>query len=175
MPDRSSQLTDAAIRVLVRGGSRALTHRAVDAEAELPSGSTSNIFRSRRALVAAVVDAVLQRDLQRLEGLGADGHRTPGELAAAFVTRTLQEARRDVLARAALLVDPDGEELRHARERLLLAGGDTPVAGIDPATRRLVVVVVDGLLLDSALWGAHHDAGTIAASIDAVVAASARG
>ncbi len=145
----------------------------MDAEAQLPPGSTSNVFRSRRALVAAVVDAVLQRDLRRLEALGTDGPRSPGELASAFVTRTLQEAHRDVLARAALLVDPDGEELRRARERLLLTGAGTPVAGVDPATRRLVVVVVDGLLLDSALWGAHHDAETVATAIDAVVAASA--
>lgn len=174
MTDRAGQLTDAAIRVLATGGSRALTHRAVDAAAALPVGSTSNVFRTRRALVAAVVDAVLRRDLHRLRTLASDGAPTPGQLAAAFVSATLQEARQDVLARAALVVDPDGGELRNARDRFLDDGGDVPAGGgIDPAVRRLVVVLVDGLLLDAALCDADHDPQLIATTIDTVVSGAA--
>lgn len=172
VPDRATQLTDAAVRVLADGGSRALTHRAVDAAADLPAGSTSNVFRTRRALVTAVVDAVLQRDLQRLRALDAQGPRTPGAVAAAFVTATLEEARLDVLARAALALDPDGEELRRARDRFLL-GGDDAAGGVDPSVRRLVVVLVDGLLLDSALHGAHHDPAVVALAVDGVLAGAA--
>ncbi|MEH3078742.1 MAG: hypothetical protein PGN11_19120 [Quadrisphaera sp.] len=174
MQDRASQVVAAAIRVLAAGGSRTLTHRAVDAEAHLPTGSTSNVFRTRRALVAAVVEAVLQRDLLRLRSVDAAGLPTPGAVAAAFVAATLREARQDVLARAALLVDPDGEELRRARDRFLLGGDGVPAGVTDPQVRRLVVVLVDGLLLDAVLCGASHDPGVIAASVDALVAGVAR-
>ena len=53
--NRQEALLDAAIRVLGSGGPRQLTHRAVDAEAGVPVGSTSNYFRTREALVDAVV------------------------------------------------------------------------------------------------------------------------
>jgi DNA-binding transcriptional regulator YbjK len=52
---RQEQVLDAAIAVLGAQGMRHLTHRAVDAEAGLPQGSTSNYFRTREALVTAVL------------------------------------------------------------------------------------------------------------------------
>jgi DNA-binding transcriptional regulator YbjK len=58
---RRDHLADAAIEVLAREGARGLTHRAVDAEAAEPSGTTSRYFRTRDALMAAVVERV--RDL----------------------------------------------------------------------------------------------------------------
>ena len=68
MPElpRRRQLADAAITVLARTGMRGLTHRAVDAEAALPAGSTSNHFRTRRALTIGVVDRLAERDLDDL-------------------------------------------------------------------------------------------------------------
>ncbi|MFC7482775.1 TetR/AcrR family transcriptional regulator [Luedemannella flava] len=56
MVNRRDDLLDAAITVLGEGGMRALTHRAVDAAAGLPAGSTSNYFRTRDALLGAVID-----------------------------------------------------------------------------------------------------------------------
>jgi DNA-binding transcriptional regulator YbjK len=48
-------LSDAAIEVIAASGMRGLTHRAVDSAADVPAGSTSYYFRSRRALLEAVL------------------------------------------------------------------------------------------------------------------------
>jgi DNA-binding transcriptional regulator YbjK len=56
-------IADAAIDVLASQGSRGLTHRAVDAAASLPPGSTSYYLRTREALLQAVVDRMLELDL----------------------------------------------------------------------------------------------------------------
>lgn len=50
---RRIEIADAALAVLAAEGSRGLTHRAVDEAAGLPSGSTSNHFRTRSALLEA--------------------------------------------------------------------------------------------------------------------------
>ncbi|HEX5290102.1 MAG TPA: TetR family transcriptional regulator, partial [Streptosporangiaceae bacterium] len=44
MPNRRQTLLDAAIQVLGERGIRALTHRAVDAEAGVAAGSAANYF-----------------------------------------------------------------------------------------------------------------------------------
>lgn len=59
MPGRREELLDAAVAVLADGGSRALTHRGVDAAAGAPAGSASNHFRTRGALLAGVLEHVL--------------------------------------------------------------------------------------------------------------------
>jgi AcrR family transcriptional regulator len=58
---RRTALTDAAIAVLARDGARGLTYRAVDAEAAVPPGTTSNYFRGRDRLLAAAGDRVYAR------------------------------------------------------------------------------------------------------------------
>lgn len=55
---RRSALADAGITVLAREGSRGLTHRAIDAEAGVPLGTTSNYFRSRELLIAGLVERI---------------------------------------------------------------------------------------------------------------------
>src|SRR5918998_3253224 len=62
--DRRSTILDGALAVLAGQGMRGLTHRAVDAAARLPAGSTSYYFRSRAALVAGCVQRLLERDLE---------------------------------------------------------------------------------------------------------------
>jgi len=53
--ERRDLLADAAIELLAREGARGLTHRAVDAAAAVPPGTTSRYFRTRDALIEAVV------------------------------------------------------------------------------------------------------------------------
>ena len=48
-------MLDAAIQILGERGVRAVTHRAVDAEAGVSAGSTANYFSTREALFAAIV------------------------------------------------------------------------------------------------------------------------
>src|SRR6476661_513579 len=62
MPDRRTVILDAALRVLAEHGMRGLTHRAVDAAAEIAPGSTSYYFRSRSALVEGCVTRLVEVD-----------------------------------------------------------------------------------------------------------------
>ncbi|WP_116245408.1 TetR/AcrR family transcriptional regulator [Nocardiopsis sp. FIRDI 009] len=66
-PERRATLLDAAIEVLAREGARGLTFRAVDQEAGVPVGTSSNYFDSRDDLFTQVG----HRFYQRLEP-GAD-------------------------------------------------------------------------------------------------------
>ncbi|MDW4571544.1 TetR family transcriptional regulator [Microbacterium sp. M3] len=59
--DRRRLLADAGIAVLAAEGMRGLTHRAVDARAAVPTGTASNYFRTRDALVGALVERIGER------------------------------------------------------------------------------------------------------------------
>ena len=64
MSNRRETLLGAAILVLGERGMRALTHRAVDAQAGVAAGSTANYFPTREALVEAIAERVsaIERD-----------------------------------------------------------------------------------------------------------------
>src|ERR1700709_1562648 len=53
---------DAAVELLGTAGVHALTHSRVDQHAGLPKGSTSNSFRTRRALLHGVADRIAERE-----------------------------------------------------------------------------------------------------------------
>ncbi|QCR44151.1 TetR family transcriptional regulator [Curtobacterium sp. SGAir0471] len=157
---RREDLADAAVRLVARGGSRSLTHRGVDAEAGLPSGSTTYYASTRRALLALVTARITEQlasDVARLR-LPED----PDDAAVAAVATGFLDAlaaRGDAqAARLALLVelrddtelrapltgsDPVRDELVRAARTLLDGIG---VDGPDAAARDLVGVV-DALLL----------------------------
>ena len=157
-PPTKVRALDAAIELLGEEGVRALTHARVDARADLPPGSTSNWFRTRRALLAGVVDWLAEREradfspdaLPEVTGTGAlvAGLSAMLELQSGpYATRTR--------ARYALFLelagDPElGAPLRRQRrefelwtEELVTAVG-LPDPG--PATRALMALA-DGLLL----------------------------
>jgi AcrR family transcriptional regulator len=109
MANRRDDLLDAAISVLGERGIHALTHRAVDAAAGLPAGSTSNHFRTRDALLDAVVERFAARERANWEDIAAKVcPTTPRELARAM-TAFAQDAtgphRTLTLARYAILVE----------------------------------------------------------------------
>ena len=52
----------AAVELLGAEGVRALSHARVDERAGLPPGTTSNWFRTRRALLGGVVDWIAERE-----------------------------------------------------------------------------------------------------------------
>lgn len=60
---RGLLIADAALRILGTGGARALTHRAVDQQAGLPEGATSNLFRTRAALLMAASERLVHHTL----------------------------------------------------------------------------------------------------------------
>jgi DNA-binding transcriptional regulator YbjK len=102
-------LLDAAVRVLGGGGTRALTHRAVDAEAGVPVGSTANYFSTREALLEAIVERVSARERTNFEELARTVcPTTPAELARVLAgsARDAAGVHRDLtLARYAFLVE----------------------------------------------------------------------
>ena len=109
MGNRREHLVDAAITVLGQGGIHALTHRAVDAAAGLPAGSTSNHFRTRDALLDAVVVRFAARERANWEEIAVRlCPRTPQELARALTVlahRATGPERTLTLARYAILVE----------------------------------------------------------------------
>ncbi|MGI5348700.1 TetR/AcrR family transcriptional regulator [Streptomyces sp. CA-250714] len=60
-PERRDRLRDAAIEVLAEEGGRGLTHRAVDAAAEVPAGTAKNYFPTRDALLRAVAERCVEQ------------------------------------------------------------------------------------------------------------------
>jgi DNA-binding transcriptional regulator YbjK len=60
-PERRSALLDGAIDVLARDGARGLTFRAVDAAADVPTGTTSNYFPNRDVLLPQVGGRISER------------------------------------------------------------------------------------------------------------------
>ncbi len=164
--DRFALLTDAAIDVLAELGMRGLTHRGVDARAGLPEGTTSAYFRTRKALIEAVVRRLADLDRADLQAdrLPADADSppaAPGDLGAvaAGIARVLDHwmsaARNRTLARYACLL----EATHHPELRTILAHGDASraqaramlaAAGAphpDQAGNHLVACI-DGLLFD---------------------------
>jgi DNA-binding transcriptional regulator YbjK len=110
MVNRREQLLDAAIQVLAERGVRGLTHRAVDAAAAVPAGSTSNHFRTRDALFDAVVARIPEVERAHFEDFVARVcPTTPLELArtmAQYAVHTTGSPHRAVtMARYAILVE----------------------------------------------------------------------
>ena len=108
MADRRSDLLDAALELVGTQGMRGLTHRAVDTAAGVPSGSTSNYFRTREALILGIVERFIVRE--RAMATGPDDYIDPSPegVAAAlgrFVDRALGPDRAVTLARYAILVE----------------------------------------------------------------------
>ncbi|WP_406739145.1 TetR family transcriptional regulator [Streptomyces sp. NBC_00853] len=68
--DRRTLIADTAIDLVAAVGLRGLTHRAVDAAAVLPAGSTSYYFRTRTALIGACYQRLAELDLGDLGDVG---------------------------------------------------------------------------------------------------------
>ena len=109
MPTRREQLLDTAIRLIGERGIHGLTHRSLDAAAKLPAGSTSNHFRTRDALLNAVVERFAARERANWEELATRAvPTTPRELArtlADFAKDGVGPQRTLTLARYAILVE----------------------------------------------------------------------
>ncbi len=84
---RMQLILESATRVVAAGGMRGLTHRAVDAEAGLPQGSTSGYLRTRLALVTALTEFIAAGLIDSVEELA--GRQRAGESDAAVVERAL--------------------------------------------------------------------------------------
>ena len=164
--DRYPILTDAAIDVLAERGMRGLTHRAVDTRAGLPQGTTSAYFRTRKALIEAVVRRIADLDRADLQAGRLPGAADTPSVAmddvdavaadiATVLDRWMGTARNRTLARYACLLEathhPElqtilvyGEASRaQSRSMLAAAGARHPKQAGDH-----LVACIDGLLFD---------------------------
>ncbi|WP_255946948.1 TetR/AcrR family transcriptional regulator [Streptomyces odontomachi] len=168
MPDdRRTVLADTAIAVLAETGIRGLTHRAVDRAAKLPPGTTSAYFRTRQALLTALVRRLVTLDQAELQEIGSRTPvpKSPEELVAglvAFVERRLTgEGRRRSLARYACAIEsvhhPELREILLPRENAARQAAQDFLAahGIADAEDRTVTLLtcVDGLVFDRLVNG----------------------
>lgn len=157
---RRSLLADAGIAVLAREGSRGLTHRAIDAEADVPVGTTSNYFRSREALVGGLFDRIGDRLAPTPEDLAARTALEPSrELFADYIrdiVRRLLTQREVTLALFELRLEAARHpELAASVSAWQRTGFDADVAFNEaaglPGGRREVALfhyAIDGLIFD---------------------------
>lgn len=154
---------DAALRVLARQGARGLTHRAVDREAGLAEGSTSNHFRTRDALLEATLAHHLALDLEPAAALDVAPALSNAEATALFVAAVahLQRSRDLLVARYELSLESTrrpalAAELSASRARFVALAERVLIAtGCDQPGRhgRQLVACIDGLAFDGVLDG----------------------
>ncbi|GAP48991.1 TetR/AcrR family transcriptional regulator [Streptomyces azureus] len=157
-PSRSELVADAALALLAERGMRGLTHRAVDEVAGLPQGSTSNLARTRQALLELAVRRLADREARVLAlHEMPDPRAGTGPLADALALathRALTRNRELTLARYELALEATRRpELRAyfdatgARFRDLLTTLVTGMGSTDPARHTLSLVAwADGLM-----------------------------
>ncbi|WP_166970968.1 TetR/AcrR family transcriptional regulator [Brevibacterium atlanticum] len=159
MISRRDVVTDSAIAVVAEQGVRGLTHRAVDALAELPVGSTSNVYRTRDALITGIMERIGELNSQQLERLpeqmraqGAD----PTEVAVEFCMNWLTTDRNRFYTMMMLSLDPAlPPEAVVAKEKNLRSIHDfiMRIAGIDADYARRVNSSVAGMMLSELVSG----------------------
>jgi DNA-binding transcriptional regulator YbjK len=116
--ERMAALADAAIHVVATKGMRGLTHRAVDAAAGMPEGTTSAYFRTRKALIEGLVQRLA---VQEQAEIALD----PGDLVgsiAKILENWLTTGRQRTLARYACML----EATHHPELRTILEHGVAP-------------------------------------------------
>ncbi|MEU2155580.1 TetR family transcriptional regulator C-terminal domain-containing protein [Streptomyces sp. NPDC019396] len=168
MPDdRRTLLADTAIGVLAEAGIRGLTHRAVDRAANLPPGTTSAYYRTRQALLTALVRRLVALDQAELQETGS---RTPvprsadelvAGIAALVEQRLTGEGRRRSLARYACAIEsvhqPGLREILVPREnagRQVVHDFLAARGRVDAAERAVTLLTcVDGLVFDRLVGG----------------------
>ncbi|WP_330250938.1 TetR family transcriptional regulator [Nocardia sp. NBC_00565] len=117
--DRRTALADAAIDLIATRGIRALTHRALDTALDLPAGSASYYFRTKRALIEAITDRITTRSrddftaAQLTLSIPTDPYGIAHAIAS-WLDRLLAERRNHLIVRHALIIELIGDpELHH--------------------------------------------------------------
>lgn len=178
---RREDLADAAITTLARDGMRGLTHRAVDREAGLPEGSTSYYFRTRQALLQAVVERATEVDTAEMEVSSLEDPDTAATVIASVLEEWVTTGRERQVARFELALEATRRpELRAslvARQEVFRGALQQQFAllGIDDPSGRAkeLVALLNGLLFDTVVREESPDeaAAVIRANVPRLVAA----
>ncbi|TNC38842.1 TetR/AcrR family transcriptional regulator [Mumia zhuanghuii] len=159
-PGRRTALLDAGIEVIAAAGARGLTFRAVDEEAGVPTGTTSNYFANRDALLRELGHYVFVRLTPDADTVAARLAEPPSrELEVALMQDIVARARADRAGYLALFElrleaarRPELQEAFTARYRANLDEITTAhVEGGFPGgatTALLLYLAMSGLLLE---------------------------
>ncbi|MGH3971248.1 MAG: TetR/AcrR family transcriptional regulator, partial [Mycobacterium sp.] len=93
---RRQELCDAAIQVLADEGAKGLSHIKVDRHAQMPDGTTSVHFRTRKALIYAVAARIAELDIQEfVSAMGAtsDGIGSPDLMLSLLADLAMKSAQ----------------------------------------------------------------------------------
>lgn len=162
-PSNRDRVLAAAIELLGTQGLRALTHLRVDEAAGLPKGSTSNVFRTRAALLSGCVEAILGGEVPAVgSGFAPDDEEELVEALAGLLDLVTGPGRTASTARLWLFMEGSHDDtLRPA----LSAGRAQLIALTAPQLERLgapdpttaaeaVAACLEGLILHRV---ARHD------------------
>ncbi|MGW2158135.1 TetR/AcrR family transcriptional regulator [Nonomuraea sp. NPDC001699] len=156
---RAETVADTAITLLAERGMRGLTHRAVDEAAGLPPGSTSNLARTRAALLELTLSRLTELEMEVMAPAYEPGPLTLDGLPArmAEVLRVQLDDRRRTLARYELALEATRRpELREIYDRAGRRFRDPALAMLaalgskDPVRHaRQLVAFGEGLMFDA--------------------------
>jgi DNA-binding transcriptional regulator YbjK len=161
---RAALIGDTAIAILVERGMRGLTHRAVDESADLPPGSTSNLARTRAALLELTLARLTELEeahfaalIHRAAPPGPDLLAGLADVMAESMHQAITVDRDRTIARYELALeatrrpelrkvyDESGRRFRDPAIALLTAAGSS-----DPVRHgRQVVAFGEGMLFDA--------------------------
>lgn len=152
--ERRDAIADAAIHLVANRGVRGLTHRAVDAAAGLPPGSTSYYLRTRHALLTACLERLLALDERTILRVSPESPAL--EVLVAAVTGIARERPESTIARYELSLEATRRpELRALRDQHALhlrssLAGVLASAGVPDAEQSSwpVAAMLDGLIRD---------------------------
>ncbi|GAA0392629.1 hypothetical protein Acor_17060 [Acrocarpospora corrugata] len=163
---RAALVGDTAIAILAERGMRGLTHRAIDDSAGLPPGSTSNLARTRAALLELTLARLTELEeadfaalIHRAAPPGPDLLAGLADVMAESMHLAITVDRNRTIARYELALeatrrpelrkvyDEIGRRFRDPAVALLTAAGSS-----DPVRHgRQVVAFGEGMLFDAAV------------------------
>ncbi|MER5323475.1 TetR/AcrR family transcriptional regulator [Streptosporangium roseum] len=161
---RAELVAETAITLLAERGMRGLTHRAVDETAGLPPGSTSNLARTRSALLELTLERLTELEVAAFEEIfaaaepsGSSALDALAEMTARVLWAQLTVDRRRTVARYELALEANRRpELRRVYDEAggrfrdpavaLLAAAGSP----DPVRHgRQMVAFGEGVMFDA--------------------------
>jgi len=147
------RLVEAALRTVERGGVGGLTLEAVAQEAGVSKGGLLHHFRSKDALVEAVLRHLLAAFSARVEELAAREAQGPGRLARAYVRASFAEDPIPAELGALLLTAVTGDSALAALLSQDSAGWRQRLAhdGLPPARAALIRQAADAAWLERVL------------------------
>ncbi|AKT50642.1 TetR/AcrR family transcriptional regulator [Arsenicicoccus sp. oral taxon 190] len=175
MSDRRHEVLEAALQLLAGGGTKALTHRAIDRELRIPLGSTANYYPTRRALEEAILEELERRDAvayARIDGGAVTTERGAAARRMAKFIRMVVEEPLAVPTRARLALGVGGVDTR-ARHASLFPGLVTLLRRMGVAepveVARAVSAYLDGLALHHLTLGVPLDEDEITRTLSRMI------